>query len=354
MIPMLVLLFAGLVASLPFDARISSDDQAVNPVLLGARFNVEFSLTNSHSGPLTFCTWGTPLDKSSDVLRAPMFNAVSQMGEAAPYIGIIVNRRPVLSDFVTLQPGQTIKSTVNLLKGYWFPAEGHYTVSLSSYIYVSMGELVEVSLDNFEVYDLSASESLKVHVSGVSSEPEMFKAGNEPNLGTVTPNANCDSNRSGLIRTADTNAGTLINRVNTYLRANCNGGQYVRWMGACDSGRYATVQKNFANIGNRQGAGYRVDCAGSSCSANTYAYVFPGDANFNVYVCGAFWNASPNTCVADSRPGTIIHELSHFTPVAGTSDIAYGQSACLNLATSNPNNAIRNADSHEYLAESCP
>jgi len=112
--------------------------------------------------------------------------------------------------------------------------------------------------------------------------------------------------------------------------------------------------KNFANIGNRQGAGYRVDCAGSSCSANTYAYVFPSDSTFTVYVCGAFWNASPNTCVADSRPGTIIHELSHFTPVAATQDIAYGQSACLNLATSNPANAIRNADSHEYLAESCP
>jgi len=335
---------------------ISSDDQAVNPTVLDSRFNVDFSFTNLNSEPLTVCVWGTPLDKSSDVFRANMFNVVSMMGESAPYIGIVMKRRPVLSDFVTLQPGQTIQSTVNLLKGYWFPAEGHYTVSLNSYVYAFVGELdfEEISLKNFELFDLSSSASLSLYVSGVKLAPEWFTA-NDTRLGTVTPNANCDSTRQSTIRTADTNAGSAISRVNTYLNRGCaSTGAYNTWMGACDSSRFSTVQRNFNNIGSRQGAGYRVDCAGSSCSASTYAYVFPSDSTYTVYVCGAFWNAPAGPCSYDSKAGTVVHEISHFTPVAGTQDITYGTANCQNLARTNPANAVRNADSHEYLAENCP
>ena len=49
--------------------------------------------------------------------------------------------------------------------------------------------------------------------------------------------------------------------------------------------------------------------------------------------------------------GTLIHETSHFTVVAGTHDYAYGQSDCYSLANSSPTKAVHNADSHEYFAE---
>ena len=53
----------------------------------------------------------------------------------------------------------------------------------------------------------------------------------------------------------------------------------------------------------------------------------------------------------DSKAGTLVHEMSHFNVTAGTSDYAYGTSACQRLASSNPKKAINNADSHEYFAE---
>jgi peptidyl-Lys metalloendopeptidase len=40
--------------------------------------------------------------------------------------------------------------------------------------------------------------------------------------------------------------------------------------------------------------------------------------------------------------------------VVGTSDYAYGQTACKSLAIKNSNKAINNADSHEYFAENNP
>ena len=55
-----------------------------------------------------------------------------------------------------------------------------------------------------------------------------------------------------------------------------------------------------------------------------------------------------------TRTLTLEPRDGHFTAVAGTSDYAYGQSACKSLAISNPAEAVMNADSHEYFAENNP
>ncbi|PTT77484.1 peptidase M35, partial [Pelomonas sp. HMWF004] len=56
----------------------------------------------------------------------------------------------------------------------------------------------------------------------------------------------------------------------------------------------------------------------------------------------------------DSKGGTLVHEMMHFNVIAGTDDWAYGQSAALSLAKSNPTRALDNSDSHEYFAENTP
>ena len=90
------------------------------------------------------------------------------------------------------------------------------------------------------------------------------------------------------------------------------------------------------------------DCG---CKQRYYAYVYPNQP-YNIYVCSVFWQA-PMTGT-DSKAGTLIHEMSHFTVVAGTDDYVYGQSGAKNLAITNPDNAIMNADNHEYFAENNP
>jgi peptidyl-Lys metalloendopeptidase len=71
-----------------------------------------------------------------------------------------------------------------------------------------------------------------------------------------------------------------------------------------------------------------------------------------VYLCSGYWQAP--TTGTDSKGGTLVHESSHFTKNAATSDYAYGQSDCESLAKSNSSEAIENADSHEYFAENNP
>jgi len=344
----------GLTLSLPFEVRIKSAQNKIGAD--SSDYSVAFALTNTASQSAIVCKWGTPMDDSSKVMKADMFDAIHESGVRAQYIGIVAKRIPTAEDFIVLAPGETIHMTVDLLKGYYFPKIGHYDVSLTTYVHMYFGdlsltELLNNGLTDFDRYNLISSEALPLEVQSLADAPYW---GAEPFLRTVTPAANCPTNNATTIRTADTNCGTLIRQVVSYMSGNCNGGKYVTWMGACDTNRYSQVRTNFNAISSRQSAGYRVDCAGSSCSPNTYAYVYPTDTTFTVYVCGAFWSANVNTCNWDSKPGTIIHELSHFNAVAGTSDIAYGTSACQQLAANNPAQAIRNADNHEYLAESCP
>jgi peptidyl-Lys metalloendopeptidase len=95
-------------------------------------------------------------------------------------------------------------------------------------------------------------------------------------------------------------------------------------------------------------AGVNFDC---KCNGNYYAYVYPNEP-YNIYLCKVFWQAP--LAGTDSKAGTLIHEMSHFTVVAGTDDVVYGQTAARNLAGTDPAAAITNADSHEYFAENTP
>jgi peptidyl-Lys metalloendopeptidase len=140
----------------------------------------------------------------------------------------------------------------------------------------------------------------------------------------------------------------------SYLNAGTRGARYTTWFGTYNATRYSTARSHFASISDAASTkALAFDC--STCpgtaNASAYAYVY-ANAPYRIYLCNAFW-AAPNTGT-DSRAGTIIHEVSHFTVVAGTSDYAYGQTAARSLAISNPARAVSNADSHEYFAENTP
>ena len=69
-----------------------------------------------------------------------------------------------------------------------------------------------------------------------------------------------------------------------------------------------------------------------------------------VTLCPMFFNARNEG--ADSRPGVIVHEVSHLA--AGTGDMAYGRNAALALARKEPDRAALNADNYEYFVEFLP
>ena len=69
-----------------------------------------------------------------------------------------------------------------------------------------------------------------------------------------------------------------------------------------------------------------------------------------VTLCPMFFNARNEG--ADSRPGVMVHEMTHLA--AGTGDMAYGRAAALALARKEPDRAALNADNYEYFVEFLP
>jgi len=271
------------------------------------------------------------------------------------YLGIAQKRFPIPSDLMTIRPNQTLKVSLDLLKGYWFPSLGEYEVTFSAPVFIREGLVDNLRLEDFESV-LLASAPISVIVTNHVPMPSLFSP-TVPSVtnkvGTITTFNNCSTAVQDASRTADSRALSIVNSVRSYLSGkSCTVGdlaRYVTWFGTCDANRFKTINDHFNSIQNRINGGYRMTCGSSSCGANTYAFVYPNDSTFTVYVCNAYNNAP--ACAYDSKPGTIVHELSHFTPVCGTQDYAYGTANCQNLARTDPNRAINNADNHEYMAE---
>jgi hypothetical protein len=79
-----------------------------------------------------------------------------------------------------------------------------------------------------------------------------------------------------------------------------------------------------------------------------FAFVRPADPS-KVFVDLQFVKAP--RLGENSRAGTITHEMSHFFVAGGTKDHMYGTAKCKQLARSNPELALTNADNFEYWVE---
>ncbi|MBC9176135.1 M35 family metallo-endopeptidase [Pseudoroseomonas ludipueritiae] len=83
-------------------------------------------------------------------------------------------------------------------------------------------------------------------------------------------------------------------------------------------------------------------------SVNEVAAIWPPTPTA-IYLAPYFFDMA--TTGADSRAGTIIHELTHQESVGGTKDVEYGQEKAKAMAQNNPSQARRNADNYQYYAE---
>ncbi|KAJ1302732.1 hypothetical protein OPQ81_003045 [Rhizoctonia solani] len=270
------------------------------------------------------------------------------------------------STYTVLQPGEN-KTIVHDLSGmYNFHSPGGYTVKLTS------------PAEYFNVIENDGSIS-RVRATLTTAEEENASILNIPvgallsskkgltNTGVATIDAvalglpnnrmirragdakfnNCSSEQQASITEGVKAAITYNEDAVNYFEGTL-GERYTTWFGALADNRTEIVKGHFANLTGKIEQ-FQFDC---SCDkADTFAYVYP--TRFpTVYLCGAFWKAPVNG--TDSKGGTIVHEGTHFVNIAGTDDYAYGQSGAKSLASSNPDRAIMNADSHEYFVENNP
>jgi len=125
--------------------------------------------------------------------------------------------------------------------------------------------------------------------------------------------------------------------------------RFENWFGPLSLASVTTVKDNIHTcVRILSGNALTIDANNPGCQAGWFAFVVAAAGVLNIHLCGAFFTAPLHG--ENSQVGTLVHELTH--TLCGTLDLAYGMAACAQLATTNPPQAMTNADNYEYFVES--
>lgn len=317
---------------------------------------VQLTFSNPDNTPQKLLKWYTP----AGGVKENLFQ-IRAGGEEAVYTGMHIKRAaPTAADYLTLQPGQSVSYKVELSALYDLPVSGNYEIRYHVETAALLGPSLVRTAQVGNNLPAAAVPSLTSDAAFAQIDVDSrLKATVERPLlqtmaGSVSYSANCSASQKSTIATAFSSAKTYAsgayNYLSTYPTATrANSARYKTWFGTYSSGNWSTATSNYNKISSAlTNQAVVFDCG---CTDSYYAYVYPNQP-YKIYLCKSFWSA-PNTGT-DSKAGTIVHETSHFTVVAGTDDLAYGQSAAKSLAISSPAKALKNADTHEYFAENTP
>jgi len=317
---------------------------------------VQFRITNNSSQTLKVPSWQLP----SNDPGSSQFDIYNQ-GHRVQYLGKMIHRTaPTDADFVTFKAYETKVIRVDLKNSYDLSAGGDYSVRFQSFLQDAKtdngrhiaganGRMAKLESVPLKLWVDGKNPLMQLKGSGPSNQGKPGSGG-----GTVVNGVTfigCDATQITDGGNAVVQSRLYTEDAKTYLNSGTVGPRYTTWFGAYTSTRYATGKAHFVSIDaamDQSGGQVAIDC---TCKQSYYAFVYP-DKPYQIHVCKAFWTA-PMTGT-DSKAGTLIHEMSHFNVTAGTNDWVYGQTAAKNLAISNPDEALDNADNHEYVGENNP
>jgi hypothetical protein len=333
----------------------------------GEGANLIFELTNHTKKDLHILKWNTPLEGwKSDCLH------VLKNGKTVAYDGRLVKRgQPKPQDFLVLKKGESINKKVNIGEVYNMANAGRVTVDYKpenlvffqnppTQEFLMSAPALKKSGKAIKVVSKPATFNLTGKSKGVQTAGERArslekrkaplkkkaKARIKPGLTSVAlpcKIAGGTAGRKTIAKKAHQNGYALTSVV---LAAMANNTDYKTWFGAYSKTRFKKVKTDYQKIKSEfENKTFTYDLTGKDCGDSDYAYTYKGTTT--IWLCSSFWSAPPTG--SDSQAGTMVHEHSHAS--AYTDDINYGAPGCRKLAKSNPSQATRNADSHEYYAK---
>ena len=291
---------------------------------------------------------------------------VQRDGEIIRYDGKLVKRGdPPVDAYVLIGPKQGLQSTLDISEAYAVDRVGDYTVRLNALFFDAFTVQGNAKADPrkrqvHEPHELPVATTIQFKVvagaepkltSGQTarkaSEEQAKTSARAPNFNGATGNQEADTTL------AHGNAQHFAALAAEQLEAGParSNALYVTWFGAFDQNRYDVVTKHYKDIANAllteqvtydfTGKGHRSD----TCDPGDIAFTYRGSRT--VWLCIGYLSAAQ--IGTDCKFGILVHEWSH--GVSSTDDYAYGETACQNLANTDPAKATNNADSHEYFAE---
>lgn len=308
-----------------------------------------FSLTNISDKNQRILRWATPLGGED----ADFFKIVSPSGIAG-YVGKAISRLPPTErDYLSLAPGETRSVEVDLALLYDIHEAGLHSVEYVGPVSNARGEVLSVASSSTRFRISNASESKIADLDAPKALPAVSLHTAVAISGSNTFQ-NCSSTQQNSLTDARRNAALLGAQAsrslnNASIDDRQNSSWYNHWFGAYNGSRYNTVASKAAAIDSAlQTQNFTFECAPADCQPSWGAYVYP-NSPYNVYLCSQYWPA--DEIGVFSKSDMLVHEVSHFSVVADTDDIAVGYTAAENLASSNPAQAIKNSYNYQFYTQ---
>jgi len=302
-----------------WDVTISSTADGFSPLKLLVSF------TNDSPQKTYLLKWRSPFDELEGLYPF----TITKDGKQTEYKGPIALRLgPKNNDWIEFEPSQTRTVTVNLTKAYDFQEAGWYQVQM----------VMEIPMTD----DVLKSNIIDVDVTMLSKVPMVFTI-DVPYISFF----NCSGSHVNVLTPAWDDFGTAAGLMSQAVNDNPQNSElYGTWFGAFNNNRYNTVYNCITNLE----ADYHVNnkqfyCNPSGCSPGVVAYVSSG-APTTIHMCQLYFQLSPRDHIF-----VIVHEEMHFGAICGAPDYVYGRQGSMQLAITNPNNAVRNSDNYRFYGE---
>ena len=319
-------------------------DMACNKALSGVACSFEF--TNNANEDLYLLKRNTPLEGLYS-----RFVSVSLDGRPLEYEGIYIYRIPPTKDeFVLLKAGESISASVQITDTFSIDTDGLYTVQYSRPLqYLSVNEMSAMSTGKLRESFVHESVQLYLEDTSLLSRPKEQKVGIDYTVYiescTAASFSNGDRNNSA---TLDAHK-RLCAGLDKAKGAVGNNTRYVTWFGAYTAARAKIASDTYTYMRNGiAGKSLTYYNNGQYCKSNWIAYTYKSYTQTVTYLCNLYYD-DPTACRGTdyTKEGTLVHEWAH--ALAARDDVTYGATNCKNLAKSNPDNALKNADSYTYF-----
>ncbi|MGA0122713.1 MAG: M35 family metallo-endopeptidase, partial [Gaiellales bacterium] len=324
-------------------AATAAPQATLSPVESGARVVLRVEIANPDAEPIRVLRRAV----GAGSLAGPAFT-VTLDGEPVAYVGALAKYGPPAdSDYLTVPARGAASLDVELAGAYAFTRTGTYAIRL-----VASDPALVVAADGGVVATALRSEELTLTAAAPPGPvPSPVRPSAVRSIGALSlsfENCSAVAPGGGVASEQDRIAQAIIDATGyadestAYFENRRAGARYVEWFGVRTPARWNAVRDNYAlALAVFETGSIVVECHNADCGgASTYAYVYPHQP-YAIYVCGGFWSA-PATGT-DSKAGTLVHEMMHFTTVAGTDDHVYGQTAARALAVSTPQDAVDNS-----------
>ena len=314
-----------------------------------------FVFTNNGKEDLYLLKRETPIEG----LFSPFIDVFLHGSEPIPYQGIIAYRLPpTKDDFVLLKVGKSVSASVQITDVFNIDTDGLYNIRYSKPLeYLTVDDMILESMD--ELKELTVHESVYVSLEDTQllvkpKEPE------EPKLGHTVHVQDCAS-ANFLVDTKDDATDTLNAHKKLCSQINVAKGRvgdnalYKKWFGAYTADRATKVTETYERIKTgltdhmiayEKSDDFNGPCSNKAIIAWTFRS-YPFKPYTVVHLCDPYYGY-PAYCDGD-KPTKELIILTQWAQALGYDDyVKQDSSSCQDLATNDPDEAVKNAGSYGY------